>query len=241
MIIDGEGSLMKLGIMQPYFLPYLGYFQLVNAVDRFVVFNDSNYIKKGWINRNRLLLNKKAYLFTIPIKKASQNKLINEIEISNDKKKRYKILKTIKAAYSKAPYFESVYPLIKDIIDSNNRRIDHYILNSLKKIFRFLDIKTEIVLSDKLKKNQHMKGQERIIEICKILNGDHYLNPLGGKDLYDKNEFQKHNIKLSFIEPKTIIYYQLNNNFVEKLSIIDTLMFNSKDQVKFLLNQYELT
>ena len=104
---------MKIAIMQPYFFPYLGYWQLMNIVDKFVIYDDVNYIKRGWINRNRILVEGKPFYIHVPVMKASQNKIINEMEVFVDSSLRKKELKTIELAYKKAPFFDSVYPLIK--------------------------------------------------------------------------------------------------------------------------------
>lgn len=132
---------MKLAIMQPYFLPYIGYFQLINAVDTFVLLDDVNYINKGWINRNQLLLNGKAHLFTLPLQKASQNKLINQLELSNETKWKDKLLKTIETAYKKAPQFHLVFPLISQILQYPESNLSLFIHHSIQKHYNSLIFK----------------------------------------------------------------------------------------------------
>jgi hypothetical protein len=226
---------MKVAIMQPYFFPYIGYFQLINAVDTFVVYDDVNFIKKGWINRNNILVNNEQFLFTVALKSASQNKLINQISIDENSSWRIDLLKTIKLAYSKAPFFEQVFPLIQDIITKDEINISKLIIYSLNKICGFLSIKTNIIISSEIEKNNNLKGQDKIIEICKKLNATNYINASGGIALYDKNVFLDNNITLDFIKSSPIIYKQFENTFVPYLSIIDLMMFNSVEKInKFL-------
>lgn len=226
--------------MQPYFLPYIGYFKLISQVDTFVIYEDVNFIKKGWINRNNILVNGKQFLFTIPLKLASQNKLINEIEIDENSAWKNNLLKTIYLAYSKAPFFDEVYPVIQEIIEFQETNISKFIIYSLKRICNFLDIKTNIIISSELEKNNHLKGQEKIIEICQKLDATQYINAPGGKDLYEEKEFLNKNIILKFIDASPIIYPQFKNTFIPYLSIIDVMMFNSSKTILEFLNSDNL-
>lgn len=230
----------KLGIMQPYFLPYLGYFQLINAVDKYVLLDDVNFIMRGFINRNNILVGKSAHLFTIPVLKASQNKLINETKLNFQPKDKENFLKTIVHAYKKAPQFDEFYPILKEITDFDEDDLTLYIKNSIQKICLFIGINTEICLSSSIKKDECLHGEERIMEINKVLGANHYINPIGGVELYNREKFEQNGIKLNFIKMKEIIYPQFKNEFVPNLSIVDVLMFNSKDEVRELLNRYEL-
>lgn len=229
----------KIAIMQPYFFPYIGYWQLINAVDIFVLYDDVNYIKKGWINRNNILLNKSKHLITIPLLNVSQNKHINECIISDDDKIINNIIKTINLAYRKAPYYNLVFPTLEKIIKTKGS-ISDLVLKSVLWIKEYLNIDTEIILSSSIGKNNELKGQDKIIEIVKKLNGNHYINAIGGQELYDKEIFNNNEIKLNFIKMKEIKYKQFNNEFVPNLSFIDVLMFNSPEEIKRMLNDYEL-
>ncbi|MEP7147015.1 MAG: WbqC family protein [bacterium] len=231
---------MKLAVMQPYLFPYIGYFQLINAVDKFVIYDDVNFIKKGWINRNNLLINGHANLFTVPLKNSSQNKLIKEIEISRSEKWEKDLLKTLEISYKKSQYFEEVYKIIECIIQNDEKNISAFIYFSLQKINNYLEIKTEIVKSSSLYLNNYLKQSERIIDICKKENADEYINPSGGMELYSKELFRKNGLSLNFIKTNNIVYEQFNGNFEKSLSIIDVMMFNSKTKIKELLNEYEL-
>jgi hypothetical protein len=230
---------MKLGIMQPYIFPYIGYFQLINAVDKFIIFDDVNYIKKGWINRNRILLNGQEFMITIPLDKASQNKLICEIDLSPDDKWKTKLLKTINTAYKKAPQFNIAYPLLESIIDFKNRNLSIFTTNSLEQFCNYLDIKTQIISSSLRYKTTHLKGQNKILEICCTEQATIYINPIGGKEIYQKKAFEEKQIKLVFLKSKQIKYDQFRNEFLPFLSIIDLMMFNTKDQISGYLKEYE--
>ncbi|MEK8180240.1 WbqC family protein [Flavobacterium buctense] len=231
---------MKAAIMQPYFFPYIGYFQLLNAVDTFVVYDDVNFIKKGWINRNNILVNEKPYLFTVALKSASQNKLINEIELDDHSNWRTALLKTIHLAYGKAPFFGQVFPLIRDIIEQKGTNLSEWIVYSLQKISSYLSIETKIIISSEIEKDNSLKGQDKIIEICKKLDATHYINALGGLALYDKSTFSANQMTLQFIQSHPIVYTQFKNAFVPHLSVIDVMMFNAPEKVRQLLDQYEL-
>lgn len=230
---------MKLAIMQPYFCPYIGYFQLINTVDKFIIYDDVQYIKRGWINRNYILVNGKRNLFTLSVSGASQSKNINQLKLHSNKEKR-KLVKTLKHAYSNVPYFDEVNPLFKKIILNDEMDLVSYIEFSLKQINKYLNIDTKLLLSSNINKNDNLKGQNKILNICKNLNAKHYINPIGGKKIYSKKKFKANNIKLNFLKSKDIKYKQFDNTFVPKLSIIDVLMFNSKKEINSMLKKYEL-
>ena len=228
---------MKLGIMQPYFFPYIGYWQLINFVDTFVIYDDVTFIKQGYINRNYLLANGQDSLMTLELSGASSNKLINEIQVGNNSKK---ILKTIVQNYSKAPYFKTVYLLIEEILNQEERNLAKYIGYSLIIISKYLEIKTDFIYSSDIQKNNKLKAQDRVIEINKQLGSTVYINAIGGKNLYKKENFKKENIELKFLKTEEFKYKQFNNKFIAFLSIIDIMMFNSKDEIRKILNKYSL-
>lgn len=231
---------MKIAVMQPYLFPYIGYFQLIASVDKFVVYDDVNFIKKGWINRNNILLNGQAFRFTFPLKGMSQNKTINQIQIDDNQDWKTDFLKTIRHAYSKAPFFELVFPLVESVFASKALTLSSLNTDSIKKICCFLSIETEIIISSDINKDNSLKGQDKIIEICKILHATAYTNALGGMDLYDPETFREHHIELNFLKPGRLDYTQNKNIFVPNLSIIDVLMFNSAEEVKQMLRNFQL-
>ena len=228
---------MTLGIMQPYFMPYIGYWQLMAAVDTYVIYDDVNYIKKGWINRNNILVNNDKQMFTISLNGASQNKLINEITIADD---FTKLRKTIHMAYHKAPYYNEVVALLDKIFSYQSSNLADFIANSIELVCQYLDIQTKIIMSSDIEKDNSLKGQDKILEICKLLNADTYYNAIGGQELYDTSVFEKENIKLCFLKSDIPEYSQYKNAFVPGLSIIDVLMFNSPIEVKQMLTNYKL-
>jgi len=232
---------MKIAIMQPYLFPYIGYFQLINAVDKFIILDDVNYINRGWINRNRILINGKAHLFTLPLRKASQNKLINQIHVYFHNDWINKFLKTLEFAYKKAPYFRDVFSAILESLNEQESDIlSKYILNTIRVIMHYLGLTTYIKTTSTVYQNNHLKSQSRLIDICIREGAKEYLNPIGGLKLYDKETFKKNNITLFFLKSKDIVYRQYDNEFVPNLSIIDVMMFNSVEEIKLMLNQYEL-
>jgi hypothetical protein len=228
---------MEVSIMQPYFLPYIGYFQLINAVELFVYYDDVNYIKQGWINRNRILLNGDDYLFTLELLKSSSFKLINSIEIGSNRKK---LFKTIEQAYLRAPYYKDILPMLQAIFNSNQQNLFKYVVDSNQIILNYLNIKTKILFSSNIDKDITLKGQDKIIEICKKLGASSYLNPIGGKDLYSKTDFSRNNISLSFLKPNEHEYNQFQNKFIPWLSIIDVMMFNPVNEIIKMLGNFEL-
>lgn len=231
---------MTVGIMQPYFFPYLGYWQLINAVDKYVVYDDVTYIKGGWISRNRILLNGEAHMLTLPLDNPSSFRNINEIGITSNIKAREKIVKTLEAAYKKAKYHDIVMPKIESLI-LNCERISELNYNTILYVKEYLGINTEIILSSELEKDNTLTGQDKVISINKTLGADMYINSIGGKEIYSSEEFRKNGIELRFLEMDNIQYEQNNNAFVSDLSIIDVLMFNSVEQIRELLCKYRLS
>lgn len=231
---------MKLGIMQPYFIPYIGYWQLMNAVDKYTIYDDVNFIKGGWINRNRILVNGEPKYFNIPMLGASPHKLINEVEVNHNEKLKNKNMRVIEGAYQKAPYYNEVKDLLEKIMNGEQKSISDFILNSFKIINEYLEIDTELILSSTLNKDCSLKGQDKVLSICELLGATEYYNAIGGQELYSFEEFKKHGIDLKFLETGKIEYKQFHNEFQSNLSIIDVMMFNSKDKIKEFLNQYTL-
>lgn len=231
---------MTIAIMQPYIFPYIGYFQLINAVDRFIIYDDVSFINKGWINRNNILVGGKAHLFTIPLKDASQNKLIFEVGLARHEPWQKKLLKTLQQSYQKAPCYQKVFDLIEEIVNLEIESINELNLCALQKTCKYMEISTEIVPSSTVYQNGHLKGQDRILDICKQEQADHYINPIGGMELYDKGKFEKEGIRLDFIKSILSPYPQFKNAFVPWLSVIDVLMFNHPDDIRKQLEAYEL-
>lgn len=228
---------MRLGLMQPYFLPYIGYFQLINAVDKYIIYDDVQFIKGGWINRNYILLNKNKYMFNLVLEGASANKLINEIAVNGN---QTKLIKIIDSAYKKAPYYNSLSPVLDRIFNYTDLNLARFVGNGINEICLYLNIATVIVYSSEIDKNNELKGQDKVIEICKLMQADEYYNAIGGQELYDRESFSSQNIELKFIKCKPIFYKQFNGEFIPWLSMLDILMFNPKEEIKNMLDQYDI-
>jgi len=234
-----DSYLSKIAVMQPYVFPYLGYFQLINAVDEFVIYDNIQYTKKGWINRNRILVNGKPEYISIPLQKDSSYLDINKRYVSESFDKD-KLIRKIRSVYGKAPFFEQVFVIIEESILYKRNNLFDFIYHSLKITLDYLGIETTIVKSSHVEINHNLKAEEKVKAICVYMNKSTYINPIGGKDLYQKQDFKKEEIALYFLKPSLPEYKQFNHPFVSGLSIIDVMMFNSPEEIRSMLNQYAL-
>jgi hypothetical protein len=233
---------MKVAIMQPYIFPYIGYFQLMNTVDTFVVYDNIEYTKKGWINRNRILVNGKDEYITLPLKKGSDFLQIKDRYLADGwEVERKKLLNKILASYRKAPCFSEAFPVIEKAIMFEDTNLLNFIFNSLNLVKDYLEIKTTLIISSSISIDHSLKSENKVIEICKALKAAQYINPIGGVELYNKAVFKQEGIELSFLKTDNIIYSQYqNNNFVSFLSMIDVMAFNTKDAIKQMLDKFAL-
>lgn len=231
----------KIGMMQPYLFPYLGYFQLIAAVDAFVLGDDLQYVKESWINRNRILMNGKDKLITFPLKKGTYLSKINERFLSEDfRSEMDKLLRILYAAYSKAPHYKKVIPLLEAIFKHPEKNLAKYAENSIRKICEYLDIGTSIYIASDLAIHDVVDKQDRVIRTTKKLGGEIYINFIGGVELYEIDRFKAHGIELQFHKIGDVRYPQFGNEFVPLLSIIDVLMFNGVEEVRRMLDSYSL-
>ena len=231
---------MRVAIMQPYFLPYIGYWQLIAAVDAFVVYDKIKYTKKGWINRNRFLMNGAEAGFSLPLRKDSDFLDVNQRYLA-DAFERENLLNRFREAYRKAPEFSSVTPLLEEITRNPVANLFEYIFGSIRAVCEFLEIKTPLVVSSTIACDHSLKSAERVQGICKALGADIYVNPVGGMELYSKDDFAKNGIDLKFLKALPFEYQQSGNAFLPCLSILDVLMFNSKECiVSQVYNGYSL-
>lgn len=228
--------------MQPYFMPYIGYFQLIEVVDEFVVYDNIQYSSKGWVNRNRILVNGKDEFITLTLRKDSSLLDVKDRMLADSwPNERIKLLNRIKETYRKAPFFEQVFPLIESCVLFTNTNLFEFIYNSLICILNFLESKTKITISSSISINHELKSEERVKAICKQLGASVYINPIGGVDLYSKKKFSESGIELNFLQATNVVYRQFDNEFVPWLSILDVLMFNNKEAVKTIIqNNYKL-
>jgi hypothetical protein len=234
---------MKIAIMQPYVFPYIGYFQLINAVDVFVFYDDVNFIKKGFINRNTLLFHHKAHRFTIPCKAVSQNKNINEIAVDASSNTLIKLQASIALHYKSAPYYNEVMPLLTDFFMAKPfyGSIASMAMHSVQMVAKYLEMSTKFeVSSETYKDTQHLTKADRLVAIAKKAHADTYINAIGGQALYTKQQFANQNLELYFLQSNAINYLQFNTKFVPWLSIIDVMMFNDKETIHKFLNSYTL-
>jgi hypothetical protein len=223
----------RLSIKQPYILTYIGYFNLIDSTDKIVFYDDVNYIKRGWINRNRILLNNSDFLFTVPVEKASQNKMINEIKPRIDSIFLNKFFSQIETAYKKAPYYDNVNEMLKAVFSKEYKNIADLAISSITSVYAYLDKDIQWTKSSiSSPKKKGMDKADRLIQITKDLGYQKYTNAIGGQELYQKEYFDNKGVQLNFVQSQRVDYRQFNKEFVPWLSIIDILMFNDKEAVK---------
>ena len=231
---------MRLAIMQPYFFPYIGYFQLIAAVDQFIVYDNIKYTKKGWINRNRMLKNGKDEMFSLPLKSDSDYLDVCKRELAADFN-RDKLLNQIKSAYRRAPYFAQTFPVVEQIVRYEDANLFRFLHHSIVKTCEHLEIKTEIKISSSLAIDHGLKNQDKVLSLCEAVGASTYVNAIGGKELYSKETFREKGLELKFIQSKPFEYPQFDNEFVPWLSIIDVMMFNPLDAIQNCIStNYEL-
>ncbi len=229
---------MTVGGNQPFFLPYITYFQLIKASDKFVIADEFIFGTAGWANRNKLLMQGKEYQFTLPLISKSSLKKFNEVSFAEDQSR---FLRTVEVCYSKAPQFKAVFPIIEKIICYEDKNVARLVGNSLMLIADYLRFNTEFVYLSEIDGLDHsLKAQERVIDFCTVLKADKYINMWTSTQLYDKETFKRHDIDLYILKANPVEYKQYNNPFVPNLSMLDVLMFNSPKQTNELLMQYEL-
>jgi hypothetical protein len=231
---------MKLAIMQPYFFPYIGYFQLIASVDKFIVYDNVKYTKKGWINRNRMLLNGKDSMFSLPLKKDSDSLNVNQRQLAYDFD-RSKFVNQFKEAYRRAPHFLQTYHLLERVMLNDEDNLFRFLHKSIVETCLHLGIETEIHFSSSIAIDQDLKAHDKVLALCKAMKAETYINAIGGTELYDKTVFKVGGIDLKFIKAKPFEYAQFGPPFLPWLSILDVLMFNSIDTVREQIYQgYEL-
>jgi WbqC-like protein family len=228
---------MRVAIMQPYLFPYLGYYQLAAAVDRWVFYDDAMFIKQGYINRNSLLVNGAAYRFSVPVRDQSSFRAINEHHAIPPFDR---VLKTIAQAYAKAPGFPRAFPVVASVLDGRETNIARLAGASLHAVFDYLGIRIQSSWSSEIPGHQHLKGQDRVLAICKSMGASEYINAIGGLELYDEAAFASLGIRLRFHHMRPASYPQGDSPFVPNLSMIDVLMHNDPDKVINLLGECDL-
>ena len=230
----------RIAIMQPYFFPYIGYFHLLHAADALVLYDNLQYTKKGWINRNRMLVNGSDVLFSIPLRKASDYSTIEQREVSEDFDRR-KLLNRVRSAYQKAPHYAEAMDLFTTAIEYPEPNLFRFIKHSLVLLCEYLGIRTPIIDSSSVPNDHSPRGQDKVLAICRVLDATSYVNAIGGTALYDHAEFNAQGLDLRFIQSENRSYQQFNHPFVAWLSILDVLMFNPTERVRqWVENGYTL-
>jgi hypothetical protein len=231
---------MRVAIMQPYFFPYIGYFQLIGAVDLFIVYDNIKYTKKGWINRNRMLQDGKDVVFSLPLKNDSDSLDVRERVLANDFN-RNKLLNQIRGSYQQAPHFAEVFPMVERAVRHHDANLFRFLHHALICACQHLELKTPVQVSSSIEVDHSLRSQERVIALSKAVGATTYVNAIGGLELYDRDVFCEHGLDLKFIRSKPFEYRQYDSSFVPWLSIIDVLMFNPLDTARTTLsNHYEI-
>lgn len=231
---------MKTAIMQPYFFPYIGYFHLIDSVDLFIVYDNIKYTKKGWINRNRVLMNGKDVTLSLPLRSDSDGLDIRERELALDFNCE-KLVNRLIGAYGRAPYFQEAFPMIEQVLRQEESNLFRFLHMSIATLCEYIGITTEIRVSSEIAIDHTLRNQEKVVALCEAVNADTYVNAVGGVGLYSKDAFKSRGIELKFIQSKPFTYAQFENDFVPWLSIIDVLMFNSLESIRECIHSnYEL-
>ena len=235
---------MKLAIMQPYFLPYLGYFSLIKHTDEFILFDTVQFIRHGWIERNRILKPSNGWQYImVPLKKHSRETIIKDIEINNDQQWKEKILAQLQHYKKQARYFSNVIDILNEIFSKEYATIVDLNLASLKTVCNYLGINTPIQVFSLMNIDIEPANapDEWALNICKALgNVDEYWNPPGGQSFFDRKKYENAGINLKFHSAILTDYDQKRNVFEPGLSILDVMMFNSIEEINKMLDNYEL-
>jgi hypothetical protein len=237
---------MKLGIMQPYFFPYIGYFQLINAVDKWIIFDIIQYMRHHWINRNRILHPISGWQYIIvPLKKYSREIMIKDVRIAIEQDWGNSIIAQLQHYRKKAPYFKTTIGFLKDCfftVETEEESISKLNTGLLKKTCEVLDIKFnyDVCSEMNLQLRDITAPGDWALEISAQVGAEEYINPVGGMELFNPMKFKEKGIKLNFIKPELIPYKQNNYEFVPDLSIIDVMMWNSTEEIKAMLNAYKI-
>ncbi|QOI97865.1 MAG: WbqC family protein [Flammeovirgaceae bacterium] len=232
---------MKLAIMQPYFFPYIGYFQLMNAVDQFIIYDNIEFSRKGWIHRNRILINNSPSYISLPIKNDSDYLSVCDRYLAESwPVEKSKLINRITEAYRKAPYFKPVMSVVESSLDFDDHNLFRFIYHSLQQIRAYLNIVTPMQISSQMDIDHSLKAQDKVLALCKASSTSVYINPIGGVDLYSRSRFAEEGIELLFLKADPITYKQFSGDFIPSLSIIDVMMFNSVDEVRNFLMRFSL-
>jgi len=229
---------MNVAVMQPYLFPYLGYYQLVQCADIFVLYDDVAFIKQGYINRNNILTDGRASRITVPVLGGSSNKCIKELAFESNVAK---VLKTVRQSYAQAPFVDNIFPMIERVLEHAERDITTVCQLGIFEVFQHLGLGKQIIRSSDLDYDRELPAADRLIAICEKLGSSHYVNSIGGEKLYSKDYFAERGNQLTFLHTQDVEYPQQGKKeFVPNLSMIDVLMWCDKRQIRELLQRYTL-
>lgn len=226
--------------MQPYFFPYIGYFQLIAAADLFVLHDDVQWIKGGWINRNYILKDGRRHRLTFPVCRHSSLRPINEFSFVDESAVRNRLLRSISHSYRTAPYFNEVFPLLQRLLGAPGGRVVDFIRRSLLEILDYLKVPKDVHVASDLVFDKQLSGQDRVMAICRSVGARSYVNPIGGAQLYSASKFTAAGIHLCFLKPRIKPYPQQSSEFIPALSIIDALMFVDRSAVVDMMRDGEI-
>jgi len=232
---------MKVALMQPYFFPYLGYFQLIHSVDEFIIFDQAQHIRRSWITRNRILnAHKESIYINVPVCRAQRETIIKDIQINNDINWQEKIIQQL-LYYKDAPNFTNVMEFVKECLSIKCDNVGQLNTSLLRMTCNLLNIDTHItVLSEKFPSIDEAKeADEWGIKVSQALNASTYINAIGGKEFYDQQKYNEEGLDIQFINPILAPYKQFNHEFVPGLSIVDILMFNEISKIKEMIGLHE--
>ena len=217
---------MRLAIHQPYFFPYLGYFQLIDSVDTFVFLDDANFITRGWVNRNRIMVNGAAMLFTLPLRKASQSVPINRtmVDLAGFPEWRRRFRETLRRNYAASPQLGDVLALVDHVLAAAPEGLAPLARRSVELSCSYLGIDTPLQVASADYPSSGARSVDRIIEICHAAGASMYVNAPGGRHLYQPDRFHREDLGLAFLEPRLDPYPQPGGAFVPRLSILDVML-----------------
>lgn len=233
---------MKIAIMQPYFFPYIGYFSLIKNTDHFIFFDTPQYIRKGWINRNRIIgANGDATFFSVPVQKMPRETAINKMLISQNEDWKQKILGQLNI-YKRAPHYLEVLELVQSTLNIQTLSISELAIKSIINTCEYLGIKVESDIFSRMNISlpQINGPDEWALYITKQLGYDTYVNPPGGKSFFSREKYINENIELQFLSTEIVPYRQKGTEFIPALSIIDVMMFCDVQTIHKMLDNYKL-
>ena len=235
---------MKISVMQPYFFPYLGYFSLIQDSDVFVVLDNVQYVRRGWMNRNRVIgKNQSPVYFHLSTIKAPQKTMTRQIKIDHNREWKKTLLDKLDYYEKSAPYFEETKAMVERLISFETDSLCDMNIHILEELCKFLGITTKFVLASDLEidESKIIETDDWGLEITKTFGASDYINLWGGRHIYSVNKYNNSNITLKFIENELVYYNQHNEMFIKSLSIIDVLMYNDRAETMDLINKYSVS